>query len=135
VCKTKQSLNLHQIPKLYPTSFPSKSNLKIKLMKCLNPIQLINHLHHALLNLCHSHGNNDVIVEISLVAWERWMQSVKSEHQWVCFYNLTWAIQCVFVCLKRLWVFTLNHRWRAMLFGAFKNLKRWKVLSILDFAI
>jgi hypothetical protein len=68
VCKTKQSLNLHQIPKLHPTSFPSKNNLKIKLMKCLNPIQLINHLHPALLNLCHSHGNSDVIVEISLVA-------------------------------------------------------------------
>jgi hypothetical protein len=68
VYKTKQSLNLHQIPKLHPTSSPSKSNLKIKLMKCFNPIQLINHLHPALLNFCHPPGNNDVIVEISLVA-------------------------------------------------------------------
>jgi len=53
----------------------------------------------------------------------------------VCFYNPTWTIQCVFVCLKRLWIFTLNHRWKATLFGASKNFKWWIVLSILDFTI
>jgi len=66
VCKIKQFLNLHQIPKLHPKSFPSKSNLKIKLMKCLNPIQLLNHLHLPLLNIYHSPSNNDVIVEFFL---------------------------------------------------------------------
>jgi len=37
--------------------FPSKSNFKIKLMKCFNHVQLINHLHPTLLNFYHSLGN------------------------------------------------------------------------------
>jgi hypothetical protein len=57
MCKNNKSPNLHQILELHPKSFPSKSNLKIKLMKCLNPIQLISHLCLALLNLCHSPSN------------------------------------------------------------------------------
>jgi hypothetical protein len=56
--KTKQYPKPHQIPKLHPKLFPLKNNLKIKLMKCFNPIQIINHLHLALLNLCHSHDNS-----------------------------------------------------------------------------
>jgi hypothetical protein len=136
VCKTKQSLNFHQVPKLHPTSFPSKSNLKIKLMKCLNPIQLINHIHLALLNLYHSHGNNDVIVKISLVAWECWVQiKVKIMNSVVCFYNPTWAIQCVFACLKRLWFFTLNHWWKKCFLELLKTSSDEKFLSTLNFAI
>jgi hypothetical protein len=52
--------NPHQIPKLHPKFFTSKSNLKIKLIKCLNPIQQISHHQHGLLSLCHSLGNKDV---------------------------------------------------------------------------
>jgi len=57
VCKNQQASNLHQILELHFNFFPSKSNLKIKLMICLHPIQLINHFHLALLNLCHSLSN------------------------------------------------------------------------------
>jgi len=53
----------------------------------------------------------------------------------VCFYNPTWTIQCVFVFFERLWGFTLNHWWRTRLSRASKNIKWWRVLSILVFAI
>jgi hypothetical protein len=50
--KTKQYPNHHQILELHlKFKFPSKSNLKIKLMKCINLDQLISHLHFALLNI------------------------------------------------------------------------------------
>lgn len=52
-----QSFNFHQIPKLHPKSFPTENNLKIKLTKCLNPIQLVRCLHPTLLNLYRSLGN------------------------------------------------------------------------------
>ncbi len=55
--KTKQSPNPHQIPKVHLKSFPDKSNLKIKLMKCVNLVQLISHIYPTLLNLCHSLDN------------------------------------------------------------------------------
>jgi hypothetical protein len=62
----KQSPNPHQIPKLHLKSFPFKSNLKIKLMKCFNlvqlircldPIKLIKCLNPTLLHIFHSSSN------------------------------------------------------------------------------
>jgi len=56
-CQQKQPSYLSQISNLHPKSFPTKNNLKIKVVKCLNPVQLISHLHPALLNHCHSPDN------------------------------------------------------------------------------
>jgi hypothetical protein len=55
----KQFPNLHQNPKLHPIkSFPFKSNLEIKPIKCLNLVQLIKCLIPTLLiNLYHSPNN------------------------------------------------------------------------------
>jgi hypothetical protein len=60
MCKNIQFLNPYQISKLHPKSFPFKTNLKIKLMKCFNHAQLINHLHPTLLNLYHSPSNKTI---------------------------------------------------------------------------
>lgn len=75
-------------------------------------------------------NNGHVFVKKNLLTWECWVQSVKSEHQCVCFYNPTWAIP---VCTCMLWktMIALNGRWGAVLSKAFKNFKQWEVLSIL----
>jgi len=57
LCAKKKSPNLHQLSKLHFKSFPSKSNLKIKLIKCFNIVKLISPFHPVLLNLCHSPNN------------------------------------------------------------------------------
>jgi len=58
ICVKKQFPNLHQNPKLHLIkSFPFKSNLEIKPIKCLNLVQLIKYLIRTLLNLYHSPNN------------------------------------------------------------------------------
>jgi hypothetical protein len=37
-------------------------------------------------------NDGNVNAEVFLVMWEPWVQSVKSEHQCVCFCNLAWTI-------------------------------------------
>ncbi len=56
MCK-KQSPNPYQSPKLHLEYFSFKSNMNIKFMKCLHPIQPLNHFHPTLLNLYHSPSN------------------------------------------------------------------------------
>jgi hypothetical protein len=58
MCVKKQFSNLHQNPKLHPIkSFPFKSILEIKLIKCFNLVQLIKCLIPTLLNFYHSPNN------------------------------------------------------------------------------
>ncbi len=60
LCIKNNNLQSHQIPKLHSKSFTCKSNLKIKPIKCFNPIQQISHHHDALFNFCPSLSNKDV---------------------------------------------------------------------------
>jgi hypothetical protein len=60
MCVKKQFPNLHQNPKLHPIkTFPFKSNMEIKLIKCLNLVKLIKCLIPILLNLYHSPNNTN----------------------------------------------------------------------------
>ncbi len=51
----KKQSHFHHNPNLNPKSFPSKNNLKIKLIKYFN---------HVLLNLCHSPCNNGLLLQM-----------------------------------------------------------------------
>ncbi len=57
LCVTKPIFQFSSIQKLQFKYFPTKNNLKIKLTKCLNPIQLIKCFHPTLLNFYHSSSN------------------------------------------------------------------------------
>jgi len=66
ICKNKTIFQSSSISKLHPKSFSSKSKFKIKLMKCFNHVQLINHIHPTLLNFYHSLGN----IVILKIPWQ-----------------------------------------------------------------